>query len=317
MSRIRRRHQMAEDYAAKQNENILGIKALREEYPFKNSQIEKFYTNNFGDTPNSFIQSKPMHRDFHDAVFTLLHFYDTQGDKTIYVTCKGAIAFKPSEVGVWHQTTLLDHVLQITQYAININKFNAYEASINRHGNYRLIYAGISALAGQVCYGFGEDYIKQFNNESHQASLAIIDNMPTVKNLHCRDNISEIMRICYLYSWSNRIYDGLNQHKASEHIKGIAKTVIEANLHTIRETIYKSARPADIPVHFGLNINQEQRAKDIIDQAVTERDSFLSEHKIEDVLSKNYAYLKENEGLRSKNVKLEAEKQILSRITEV
>lgn len=146
--------------------------------------------------------------------------------------------------------------------------------------------------------------------------MAIIDNMPTVKNLHCRDNISEIMRICYLYSWSNRIYDGLNQHKTSEHIKGIAKTVIEANLHTIRETIYKSALPADIPVHFGLGVNQEQQAKNIIDQAVTERDSFLLEHKIEDILSKNHAYLKENEGLRNKNAKLEAEKQILSRIVK-
>ncbi len=171
-------------------------------------------------------------------------------------------------------------------------------------------------MAGQVCYGFGEDYIKQFNNESHQASLAIIDKIPTVNNLHCRDNISEIMRICYLYSWSNRIYDGLNQHKAGEHIKGIAKTVIEANLHTIRETIYKSALPADIPVHYGLDVNQEHQAKNIIDQAASERDSFLSEHKIEDVLSKNHAYLKENEGLRKKNARLEVEKQILNKTVD-
>lgn len=305
---------MTEDYAARQNENVLKIKALREEHPFKNTQIEKFYTNNFGDTPNSFIQSKPMHRDFHDAIFTLLDFYDTHGDKTIYLTCKGTIAFKPSEIGVWHKTTLLHHVLKITQRAIDFNKFNDYEARINWHGNYRLIYAGISALAGQTCYGFGEDYIQKFNNETHQASLAILDNMPTVKNLHCRGSIIDIMKICYIYSWPNRIYDNIHQYKASENITGIAKTVLEANLHTIRETIYKSARPVDIPVHFGLGANQEQQAKDIIDQAVSERDSFLSEHKIEDVLSKNHAYLKENDGLRKKNTSLETEKKLLNQI---
>jgi len=305
---------MNEKADVKQSASVTEISALMAEYPFKNEQTVKFYNRNFGNTPNSFIQPKPMYRDFLNAILTLLHFWDTHGNAPIYLACRGGIAFSLPDEGSWYKTTLLNYVLDCTQKALDFSKLDRYELSINRCGNFRLIYSGIAALASQVCLGFGENYVKQFNSDTLQASLAVLGNMPAVKNLRSRGQIEDIMKIYHIYSRPNRTYDNIYLYKSNTNIIEIAKTILDANLFSIREIIFKSAQPQNCHHHFGWGHSLQQQSKIIIEQAMAERMIFAADNQIEDVLSKNHAYIKEIEGLRRNSSKLESEKKILSKI---
>jgi hypothetical protein len=305
---------MNEKDDVKQNVNEVEVSVLMAEHPFKNEQTVKFYNRNFGNTPNSFIQPKPMYRDFLNAILTLLHFWDTHGDAPIYLACRGGIAFSLPDEGSWQKTTLLNYVLDCTQKALDFSKLDKYELLINRCGNFRLIYSGIAALASQVCLGFGESFVKQFNNDTLQASLAVLGNMPAVKNLRSRGQIEDVLKIYHIYSRPNRTYDNIYLYKSNINITEIAKTILDANLFSIRETIFRSAQPQNLPHHFGWGTSMQHQLKKIVEKAVSERTAFAAENQIEDLLSKNHAYIKEIEGLRRNSSKLESEKKILSKI---
>ncbi len=285
-------------------------------FSFKNRKIEEFYSKNLGHTPNSFIQTNSMCLDFNSVISTLLHFLDAHDNTTIYLACRGEIAFSPSDKGVWHKTTLINYVLDLTQKTIDKNKLSEYELSVNWYGNFRLIYGGISALATHVCLAFGEEYINKFNNDTFQASLAIIDNMPVITQLHCLDQITEIMKIYYIYSRQTRTYDNIYMYKANNSIVNIVKTMLDANMLAIRDLIFKSIDTPNNFISYGWGALWQEKAKTVIEQSEAERKEFFAENQIEDILGKNHAYIKENEGLRRNNSKLQSERQILTKIVK-
>ena len=155
------------------------IKEINQKHPFKNDDIKQFYHNHQGDDDRSssefsFIQTRsPFYLDYHLATYNLLLFLD-QGYGDVEL-----------QIGKSKQTVKLrERTLNVTEVMLLSLK--------NRRDidSFTVFQGGLAALSGNVGQGLGADYYEAFKNVG-QASLALLEQMPSVYSLQSYNDIKE------------------------------------------------------------------------------------------------------------------------------
>src|ERR1039457_5450492 len=185
----------------KQQRNLTSIAELREKYPFNNGDITTFYNQHQGDDPNSFLRTYFEFRDYHDAIYSLLNFLDHHGDMILYVDFKHRITFEPIVPSKNEpdpkqlKISLRKLTLSVTRKMVKCFKYSDSELKNCNGWNRSMLWGGMAALSYNIGLGPGQEYLKHYNNDVCQASLAVLENMPAFSRMRCSEEIKKHIRL--------------------------------------------------------------------------------------------------------------------------
>jgi hypothetical protein len=306
---------MIDDFEEKQRRNLESIEELLRKNPFSHGDITKFYQQHQGDTPNSFIQTRFLLRDYHDVIYSLLNFLDKHGDIVLFVDFKHGIAFEPDADANTHAITLKDHTLRVTEKVVRSLKFEDYEQKLY-WTNIKMLRGGIAALSYNVGLGLGKEYCEHYSNDLSQASLSVLENMPVLSRLRNFEDIKELIRLYHTYMHRSMDYkrDRLERNNTSWDL-GIVRLLIDAEMQARRKEIFKYAGKNTEALWFGGETKKkaEAGAYKIAQLAESER----QQHNVnfeEEFQRKKDAYVGELRGLRNSRDQLAAENKIKDKI---
>ncbi len=294
---------MNEEFMEKQRLNLESIEKLVLANTF-HADIAQFYNQCRGDSSNCFIHTHFLYRDYHDAIFALLNFLDKHGDIDLYVSFINRITFEPTTEEAapkQFKVKLRDFALSVTKIMMKSLKYSDYELKSAYLANTKMLWGGLAALSYNIGLGLGQEYIKCFNNDVCQASLAIIENIPAVSKLREFVNIKNIIIVYHHYMQPTMDYTRyrLEENKNTSWHLDIVRQLIHATMEAKRQDMFK-----DVGKNYdGLWLSNQSRkeamteAHNAVKHAATAREQ-SGINPEDEFKRKQEAYLGELKGLR-------------------
>lgn len=292
--------------------NVKEIKELVNDYPFKTKEIKEFFTRHSGNSPNDFIPYNFQNRCYFNGIFAILRFLDRYGSIDIYIDINKVTRLEAVEGAKNHKTSLCSQILSVAENIIKPLKKKPYQLEKMTFPNIRMLEAGIAALAQNIGLGLGCEFLNCFNGDVYHASMAVLERMPDIRNLHSFKDLSEILRLNYIHANSHRAYDYISTKKRDSISVDIARLLLDADLKAKREKIYELASQSET-----LDIIEISNKSEVVQNEIASDRSALERQQYFDKLDaefqrKKASYKTEMAGLKSSRDKLEAERNLMA-----